>query len=45
MTKLRVQDTVVMASGCANGVRTLDGIKYAIQEQDGGISIIKQKAG
>lgn len=41
MHKMRLRDDDVMASARTKGVRTLDQIKYAILERNGGISIIK----
>jgi len=41
MTRMRLQDTDVMACGRLQGVKTLDSIKYAILERNGSISIIK----
>jgi uncharacterized membrane protein YcaP (DUF421 family) len=41
MRKMRMEDDDVMAAARTKGVRTLDGIKYAILERNGGISIIK----
>lgn len=41
MQKMRLQEADVMAAARAHGLRTLDEIKYAILERDGGISIIK----
>lgn len=42
MEKMRLQDMDVMAAARAKGVKTLDQIKYAILERNGGISIIKK---
>jgi uncharacterized membrane protein YcaP (DUF421 family) len=41
MHKMRIQDDDVMAAARAKGVTTLQGVKYAILERNGGISIIK----
>lgn len=43
MRRMRVEDEDVMAAARTKGVKTLDGIKYAILERNGGISIIKAK--
>ncbi len=42
MEKMRLQDMDVMAAARAKGVKTLDQIKLAVLERNGGISIIKQ---
>ncbi len=41
MSKMRVDDRDVMAAARGKGVQTLTGIKYAILERNGSISIIK----
>jgi uncharacterized membrane protein YcaP (DUF421 family) len=41
MQKMRLQETDVMAAARAQGLRTVDQVKYAILERNGGISIIK----
>ncbi|HEY0760014.1 MAG TPA: YetF domain-containing protein [Acidisarcina sp.] len=41
MDRMRVDDTDVMAAARVKGVRDLTGIKYAVLERNGGISIIK----
>lgn len=41
MENMRLQDMDVMAAARTKGVKTLDQIKYAILERNGGISIIK----
>jgi uncharacterized membrane protein YcaP (DUF421 family) len=41
MQKMRIEDDDVMAAARIKGVKTLDQIKYAILERNGGISIIK----
>jgi uncharacterized membrane protein YcaP (DUF421 family) len=41
MEKMRLQDMDVMAAARTKGVKSLDQIKYAILERNGGISIIK----
>jgi uncharacterized membrane protein YcaP (DUF421 family) len=41
MQKMRIEDDDVMAAARTKGVKTLDQIKYAILERNGGISIIK----
>jgi uncharacterized membrane protein YcaP (DUF421 family) len=43
MRHLRLQDTDVMASARTKGIRTLDDIKYAVLERNGGISVIKKQ--
>ena len=43
MESMRLADDDVMAAARTNGVRTLDEIKYAILERNGGISIIKDE--
>jgi uncharacterized membrane protein YcaP (DUF421 family) len=42
MQRERVEDMDVMAAARAQGVKTLDQIKYAVLERNGGISIIKK---
>src|SRR5438045_3420138 len=42
MDKMRLQDMDVMAAARTKGVKTLDKIKYAILERNGGISIIER---
>ncbi len=42
MEQMRLQDTDIMAAARTKGVKTLDQIKYAILERNGGISIIKK---
>lgn len=41
MYRMRVQDSDVMAAARVKGVKTFGGIKYAILERNGAISIIK----
>ena len=41
MGRMRLQDIDVMAAGRTKGVKSLDKVKYAILERNGGISIIK----
>ena len=41
MHKMRLADVDVMAAARTKGVKTLDGIRYAILERNGAISIIK----
>lgn len=41
MEKMRLQDMDVMAAARAKGVKTLDQVKLAVLERNGGISIIK----
>jgi uncharacterized membrane protein YcaP (DUF421 family) len=41
MHKMRMQDTDVMAAARTKGVKNLKGIKYAILERNGAVSIIK----
>lgn len=41
MERTRVDDADVMAAARTKGVATFEGIKYAILERNGGISIIK----
>lgn len=41
MRRMRMTDDDVMAAARTKGVRTLEGIKYAILERNGAISIIK----
>lgn len=43
MKRMRVDDMDVMAAARSKGVKTLDQIKYAILERNGGISIIKKE--
>jgi uncharacterized membrane protein YcaP (DUF421 family) len=43
MQRMRVQDTDVMASARLKGVKTLSGIKYAVLERNGAISVIKSE--
>lgn len=43
MNAVKVQDTDVMAAARSKGVKSLDGIKYAVLERNGAISIIKKK--
>jgi uncharacterized membrane protein YcaP (DUF421 family) len=40
--QMRVDDADVMAAARAKGLRSLDQIKYAVVERNGGISIIKK---
>ncbi len=42
MQKMRVDPNDVMAAARTKGVKELSGIKYAILERNGGISIIKK---
>jgi len=44
MRKMRLQEADVMAAARAQGLRTMDQIKYAILERQGGISIIKHSS-
>lgn len=41
MRNMRMADDDVMAAARTKGVKTFDGIKYAVLERNGGISIIK----
>jgi uncharacterized membrane protein YcaP (DUF421 family) len=41
MSKMRLDDNDVMAAARTKGVKSLDGIKYAVLERIGSISIIK----
>ncbi len=43
MEKMRLQDMDVMAAARTKGVKTLDQIKLAVLERNGGISIIKSQ--
>jgi uncharacterized membrane protein YcaP (DUF421 family) len=43
MREVRVQEADVMAAARTKGVRTVQEIKYAILERNGGISIIKKQ--
>ena len=43
MRKMRLQDDDVMAAARTKGVKTLDKIKYAVLERNGGISIIEKE--
>lgn len=43
MDKMRLADDDVMAAARVKGVKTLDGIKYAVLERNGAISIIKKQ--
>lgn len=43
MRKMRLQDTDVMAAARAKGVKSLSGIRYAVLERLGSISIIEEK--
>ena len=43
MGKMRIQDTDVMAAARSQGVKSLDEVKYAILERNGGISIIQHQ--
>ena len=43
MRRMRVDKMDVMAAARAKGARTLDDIKYAVLERNGGISVIKRK--
>ncbi len=43
MQKMKMQDDDVMAAARTKGVRTLNEIKYAVLERNGGISIIKKE--
>ena len=42
LRRMRLEDMDVMASARTKGVKSLDRIKYAILERNGGISIIKR---
>ena len=42
MHKMRLQDTDVMAAARAKGVRKLEGIRYAVLERLGSVSIIDE---
>ena len=44
MDKMRLKDADVMAAARTKGVKDLSGIKYAILERNGGISIIKMES-
>lgn len=44
MRRMRIDEMDVMAAARKKGVRTLDGIKYAVLERNGGISIIKKQS-
>lgn len=44
MKQAHVDDMDVMAAARSKGIRTLDEIKYAVLERNGGISIIKKKS-
>lgn len=44
MKGLRVDDADVMAAARTKGIRSLDRIKYAVLERNGGISVIKKKS-
>ena len=41
MNRMRMQDTDVMAAARTKGIKTFAGVKYAILERNGAISIIK----
>ncbi len=41
MNSMRLRDDDVMASARTKGIRSLDQIKYAVLERNGGISVIK----
>jgi len=43
MRRMRLEDMDVMAAARMNSVKSLDRIKYAILERNGGISIIKHE--
>lgn len=43
MRRMRIDKVDVMAAARKKGARTLDDIKYAVLERNGGISIIKRK--
>ena len=42
MRKMRLEDDDVMAAARTKGVKTLDDIKYAVLERNGGISVIEK---
>jgi uncharacterized membrane protein YcaP (DUF421 family) len=42
MQRMRLQETDIMAAARTKGVKSLDEIKYAILERNGGISILKR---
>jgi uncharacterized membrane protein YcaP (DUF421 family) len=44
MLDLRIDDADVMAAARTKGIRSLDKIKYAVVERNGGISVIKKKS-
>lgn len=41
MNRMRLQEADVMAAARGQGLRTLDQVKYAVLERNGGISIVK----
>jgi uncharacterized membrane protein YcaP (DUF421 family) len=43
MRRMRVDKMDVMAAARAKGARTLDDIKYAVLERNGGISVIQRQ--
>ncbi len=42
MRKMRLQDDDIMAAARTKGLKTLDEIKYAVLERNGGISVIEK---
>jgi uncharacterized membrane protein YcaP (DUF421 family) len=42
MQQMRIQNDDVMAAARTKGIKTLDEIKYAILERNGGLSVIKK---
>ena len=45
MSKMKMHETDVMAAARTKGIKTLQEIKYAILERNGGISVIKADGG
>lgn len=43
MEKMRLQDTDVMAAARTKGLKTLNQVRLAVLERNGGISIIKSE--
>jgi uncharacterized membrane protein YcaP (DUF421 family) len=43
MNMMRLQSQDVMAAARTKGIKTLDGIRYAVLERLGSITIIKEK--